>query len=181
MVRLRLLRALLAAPISLAAVVFAPRALADVLPPTACDSNAKEGQSCTTAGSGGDEDGVCETETCSSINHLPDGGFGPPNSYPCLLCVVVDAGPAPADAAPPSTDAAPPVTDAEPPSPDAAPANTEGGADPCVCPPDGARLASTSNCAVAFVGAGPQGASWFFGLGAVGLVVAGLSRRRREH
>jgi MYXO-CTERM domain-containing protein len=176
MVRLRLLRTLLAAPVSLAVLGFAPRALADALPPTACDSNATEGQSCTTAGNG-DEDGVCETETCGHISYLPDGGFGPPISYPCLLCELVDAGADAADAEPPPADAAPSASDAAPPPPDAGPVDTDGGTDPGG---ETHHIESSSNCSVGFVGAGPQGASWLFGLGAVGLVVSALSRRRRE-
>jgi MYXO-CTERM domain-containing protein len=176
MVRLRLLRALLATPIAVGALVVAPPALADALPPTACDANAKEGDSCTTAGNG-DEDGVCETETCSHINYLPDGGFGPPVSYSCLLCELVDAGSP--DAAPPPDDAGPPPThDAGPPPVDAGPGPTT--TDAGTASTATTQLASSSNCSVAQVGTGPQGSSWLFGLGTIGLVVSALSRRRRQ-
>ena len=177
MVRLRLLRSLLAAPLTLAVVVAAPRAFADVLPPTSCDVGATAGQTCTTAGPNSDEDGVCETETCSSINYLGDGGFGPPKTYSCLLCDLVDAGPAPDDAGPPPGDAGP-SPDAGPVIPDAGPAPvpTDAGTDAGTATTE---LASSSSCAVANVGAGPHGASWFFGLGAIGLVVSASSRRRR--
>jgi hypothetical protein len=174
-----LLRSLLAAPFALAVVVGAPRASADVLPPTACSGGATAGQTCTTAGPDSDEDGVCQTETCSSLNHLEDGGFGPPNTYPCLLCEIVDAGPAPEDAGPPPSDAGPSPADAGPVISDAgpAPAPTDAGTDAGTAATT--ELASSSSCTVARVGAGPRAASWFFGLGAIGLVVSALSRRRR--
>jgi MYXO-CTERM domain-containing protein len=178
MVRLRLLRSLLAAPITLAVLVAAPRVFADLLPPTSCDVGATAGQSCTTAGPSADEDGVCQTETCSSVNHLEDGGFGPPNTYSCLLCELVDAGPA-EDAAPPPNDAGPPPPDAGPATPDAGPSPVPADAGTDAGGSATTELASSSSCAVANAGAGQHGPSSFFGLGAIGLVVSALSRRRR--
>ena len=173
-ISIRPLRTLVAVPVALAAIAFAPRAFADVLPPTACDTaGATAGQSCTTAGDG-TEDGVCVSTTCGSAGHpLPDGGFSQGGTYPCLLCELVDAGPA-VDSGPPSLDAGPtPAPDAGPVPVDAGPEATDAGA-------PATRLVSSSSCSVAVAGAGAGGGLALFGLGALGLAVTARSRGRNR-
>jgi hypothetical protein len=171
----------LSLPLVLAALTFAPSAFADVLPNSACGPTAKAGQTCTTAGDG-TEDGICVSSTCTSGGGNPLDDASTHGTYPCLLCELVDASAPSSDAG--TSDAGPEPGDAGPkPSEDAGPTpvDDDGGAQAADGGSSPNHLASTSSCTVAIPGAGgAEGAAWAFGLSAIGLVIAAVSRRRRS-
>ena len=159
-----------AVPSLLAALAFSAHASADVLPPNDCTAAA--GTSCTTAGPHFDQPGICTSETCHSGS--PGGG-----SFACVLCELVDAGPDVHDAsAPDAAGSDSGIADAA--TNDAA-HTTDGDSGSEAPPPSTSLASSSSSCSAssALTGAHDTGAL-FVGLGALGLITATFSRRRRK-
>jgi len=174
----------LAAASCLAALTFAPTALADVAPENECGAGTSVGTACTTAGPDFNEDGTCQSETCHGLGN-PFADASPP-SYPCLLCELVDAGP-PEDSGSPTADDAGPTQppDAGPPTtndaglPDGGhPTTTDAGSSTASDAGVSTQLASSSSCSVGLPGGG-QSAGWLFALGTIGIALSAASRRRK--
>jgi hypothetical protein len=178
MIRLRSNASIFAAPAVLAALLFAAPARADVPPPNECDGGEMAGSSCSTAGPDNDQDGVCVSTTCSSVHPDADGGLEDA-AYPCVLCMLPDAGTKPVcgngtcdmgetcsscpkDCCPVEDAGHSTTPDASKPAKDAGNDNT---------------LASSSGgCSTS--GSTSHEGAWFLGLGAVGVALSALSRRR---
>jgi hypothetical protein len=171
-------------------------ARADIAAPEYCPSNDSIGQSCTTAGPDFDQDGTCQEVAC-------DGGGGPCG----LICELApDAGPItnPPDGGPDGSDDSGPTPDdagpTKPPPDDAGPtpppANPDSGTTTLPLGSDagattdagtnsngansGSTLEGASSCSTIGAGLGGEAGGGFFVLGALGAIVAGVSRRRRK-